>query len=192
MLFNLAIISSILQGNKDLKTPESELALGGTGGGRPRGGVDSVDNSATFSMDKPKLVGAGLLGSRSTRGDTSMGDYSQSSTGVRPGQSMSGRNINGTGSSSSQEMQRATQQRNNAKQLIVQFAQQGVQATVAQVTQNNAAAGQIAQQATSLIGTMINNASSGAPVMQGTGSGIVKTTASVLNSFNNPLKGILK
>ena len=179
-------------GNKDLKTPESELALGGTGGGRPRGGVDSVDNSATFSMDKPKLVGAGLLGSRSTRGDTSMGDYSQSTTGVRPGQSMSSRNINGTGSGSPQEMLRATQQRNDAKQLIVQFAQQGVQATVAQVTQNNAAAGQIAQQATSLIGTMINNASSGAPVMQGTGSGIVKTTASVLNSFNNPLKGILK
>ena len=77
-----------------------------------------------------------------------MGDYSQSSTGVRPGQSMSGRNINGTGSSSSQ-WYKSTQQRNNAKQLIVQFAQQGVQATVAQVTQNNAAAGQIAQQATS-------------------------------------------
>ena len=39
---------------------------------------------------------------------------------------------------------------------------------------------------------MAQNKSQGAPMMAGTGGGIIKTTASVLNSFNNPLKGILK
>lgn len=178
-------------GNKDLKTPESELALGGTGGGRPRGGVDSVDNSATFSMDKPSYIGT-ITGAASTRSQTSMGDYSQSSTGVRPGQRLDGSNSRGAGGASSQEMQRMTMQRNDAKQRILQFAQEGVQQVVMQVTGNNAQAAQAAGQAMQVVQQMAQNKSQGAPMMAGTGGGIIKTTASVLNSFNNPLKGILK
>jgi hypothetical protein len=181
--------------NPGLKTVNSEINPdGGTGGGPPGSGSDSMDRSSNdFGMDTTRnYVGGSLLGSKSTRGQTSMGDYSQNSTGVRSGQTLSGTNINSSGGTSSQQMQAATQQRNDAKQRILQFAQQGVQMTVSQVTQNNASAGQIAQQATSLIGTMMNNSSSGAPVMAGTGSKIVNTTAAVLNSFNNPLKGIFK
>jgi len=181
--------------NPGLKTVNSEINPdGGTGGGPPGSGSDSIDRSSNgFGMDTTRnYVGASLLGAKSTRGQTSMGDYSQNSTGVRSGQTLSGTNINSSGGTSSQQMQAATQQRNDAKQRILQFAQAGVQMTVAQVTQNNASAGQIAQQATSLIGTMMNNSSSGAPVMAGTGSKIVSTTAAVLNSFNNPLKGIFK
>ena len=178
-------------GNKDLKTPESELALGGTGGGRPKGGVDTIDNSTTFSMDKPSVFGS-LTGAASTRHKTSMGDLSQSGTGVTAGQRLDGSNVRGSGSASSQEMQRATQQRNDAKQRILQFAQEGVQAVVMQVTGNNVQASQAATSAMQVVQQMAQNQSQGAPIMSGTGSGIIKTTASVLNSFNNPLKGIFK
>jgi hypothetical protein len=105
---------------------------------------------------------------------------------------LDGSNSRGAGSASSQEMQRMTMQRNDAKQRILQFAQEGVQQVVMQVTGNNAQAAQAAGQAMQVVAQMAQNKSQGAPVMSGTGGGIIKTTASVLNSFNNPLKGILK
>ncbi len=152
----------------------------GSGGSSGHGGslIGSSDAAAGRG-----LIG-GLTGSASTRSKTSMGDYSQSSTGIRAGQRLDG--------SSVQQMQQATQQRNEAKQRILQFAQDGVQQMVSQVTQNNSTANMAAQNAMQVVSTMAQNQQQGAPIMSGTASGIIKTTASVLNSFNNPLKGILK
>ena len=180
--------------NKGLKTPESEITEGGHTGGGISGDTSSVPGAGNtpFAMDKPTYIGT-LTGPASTRSQTSMGDYSQSGTGVRPGQRLDGSNSRGAGSASSQEMQRATMQRNDAKQRILQFAQEGVQQVVMQVTGNNAQAAQAAGQAMQVVAQMAQNKSQGAPMMvNGTGGGIIKTTASVLNSFNNPLKGILK
>jgi len=178
--------------NPGLKTPSSEInSDGGTGGGPPGSGSDSIDRNSSFNMDKPNIIGS-LTGATSTRGQTSMGDLSQSGTGVRAGQRLDGSSVRGSGGGSSQQMQAATQQRNDAKQRILQFAQEGVQLAVLQVTNNNTAASQAAGQAMQVVQTMAQNSSQGAPVMAGTGGGIIKTTASILNSFNNPLKGIFK
>ena len=179
--------------NKGLKTPESEITEAGHTGGGISSDTSSVPGAGntSFSMDKPSVFGS-LTGAASTRHKTSMGDLSQSGTGVTAGQRLDGSNVRGSGSASSQEMQRATQQRNDAKQRILQFAQEGVQAVVMQVTGNNAQASQAATSAMQVVQQMAQNQSQGAPIMSGTGSGIIKTTASVLNSFNNPLKGIFK
>ncbi|AOO10388.1 hypothetical protein RW03080701_012 [Synechococcus phage S-RIM8] len=139
--------------------------------------------------DAPKQTYTGtVLGSASRRGERFADDVGPG-VGVMPGQTLGGGSV--------QQLQEMTQQRNDAKRQIVNHSQQVMQMVVAEVTQNNSTVGMLAQQALNTVSGLQQQGSQATPPMIVGGGGgnvgtIVKTTAAVLNSFNNPLKGILK
>ena len=113
---------------------------------------------------------------------------------------------------SAKQLQKITKDRNNARQLVQNRTQEMIQQVMAQVAKQNGMNQQMAQQASLQISQMMQqsmaqqNAAKNAPpqVVGGGGGGaaggggrgtelvggIVKTTASALNSNLNPLKGL--
>ena len=162
-------------------------AIKGIGGAYSGSDVPGAGPGSGGIADAPKQTYTGTtLGSASRRGEGFVDDVT--GAGITAGQRLDG--------SSVQQLQEMTQQRNDAKRQIVNHSQQVMQMVVAEVTQNNSAVGMLAQQALNTVsGLQQQGGQATPPMIVGGGSTagtIVKTTAAVLNSFNNPLKGILK
>jgi hypothetical protein len=92
-------------------------------------------------------------------------------------------------------LQKATQERNAAKQTVLNSSRQLASSIMGAATGQNQVVMQQVQQAMTATQSSIQKAQStnSSPALVGGGGGgaILKTTAAVLNSFNNPLKGIL-
>ena len=92
-------------------------------------------------------------------------------------------------------LKKATEERNSAKQTILNSSRQLASSMMGAATGQNQVVMQQVQQAAMATQSSIQRAqsSSSSPslVGGGRGGGILQTTAAVLNSFNNPLKGIL-
>lgn len=148
-----------------------------TGSGRT-----STDSSGSQDMDREELKIqnlSNLLGMHSTRG-MSGEFYTPPGVGISPGESLDA-NLN-----------QATQDRMNAQNEMVNGTTQTMQQIVSAVTTNNSNVGAAVQQATEQVSIMSRGGGEEAPTIVGAGVDLIKSTASLLNSFNNPLKGILK
>lgn len=150
---------------------------GSTGSGRT-----STDSSGPQHMDREELKLqnlSNLLGMHSTRGMT--GEfYTPAGVGISPGESLDA-NLN-----------QATQDRITAQNEMVNGTTQTMQQIVSAVTTNNTNVGAAVQQATEQVSILSRGGGEEAPTIVGAGVDLIKSTASLLNSFNNPLKGILK
>ena len=111
------------------------------------------------------------------------------------------------GGMTAKELQKITKDRNNARQLVQTRTQEMIQQVMSQVAQQNGMNQQMAQQASTMIAQMMSQGQAGAQTQkqpqfvptggQGRGSenagaGLLKTTASMLNSNLNPLKGLFQ
>ena len=148
-----------------------------TGSGRT-----STDSSGPQQMDREELKLqnlSNLLGMHSTRGMT--GEfYTPPGVGISPGESLDA-NLN-----------QATQDRMTAQNEMVNGTTKVMQQIVSTVTTNNSNVGAAVQQATEQVSILSRGGGEEAPTIVGAGVDLIKSTASLLNSFNNPLKGILK
>lgn len=148
-----------------------------TGSGRT-----GSDSSGSQAMDREELKLqnlSNLLGMHSTRGIN--GEfYTPPGVGISPGESLDA-NLN-----------QATQDRMTAQNEMVNGTTQTMQQIVSVVTNNNANVGAAVQEATQAVSTLTKGGGEETPTIVGAGVDLIKSTASLLNSFNNPLKGILK
>ena len=113
------------------------------------------------------------------------------------------------GGMTAKELQKITKDRNNARQQVQTKTQEMIQQVMSQVAQQNGMNQQMAQQASAMIAQMMSQGQAGAGAAGGgqpqfvptggqgrgtenSGAGLLKTTASVLNSNLNPLKGLFQ
>ena len=112
------------------------------------------------------------------------------------------------GGMTAKELQKITKDRNNARQQVQTKTQEMIQQVMSQVAQQNGMNQQMAQQASAMIAQMMSQGKAGAGAAGGqsqyipsggqgrgtenSGAGLLKTTASVLNSNLNPLKGLFQ
>lgn len=189
--YSKGMVEALKVGGFDPKTKRTGGAPAVTPGGTPPttpSGRVASDSAAGNEMDRAELKVqnlSNLLGLHSTRGM----DYDTSSklmpgTGIAMGESLD-RGYN-------TQLQQATQDKINAKNEMVNGTTQTMQQIVSAVTVNNSNVGAAVQQATEQVSTLSKGSREEAPTIVGGGIDLIKSTASLLNSFNNPLKGILQ
>jgi hypothetical protein len=172
-----AAVMAALRGGGD--TTSGGHGSTSSGAFRSAGPGGQLNGGPTAEAAKPMPL-SDLLGTHSTRGS----DYrSYTELGYKD-----------YSTTSSASLAQATEQRNNARQQMVGSTNEAMRTVVAAVTQNNASVGQMVQTAVQQVQSMSQQGQATPPMIAGGdgGGSIIKTTASILNSFNNPLKGILK
>jgi hypothetical protein len=199
-------------GNKDVKHHLAEIENGGTGGGYGAGDYGpSATNEGTSFGDVSKLV----LGEDTSVPTASTSGYTYGNAN-RVGQS--GRRANGAAGPAAvsagsdlqtRRIQQTTDERNDARRKINERTREMMSAALEAVGQQNGMNAQMiaaAQQAIQQMqarsapqqpqfipsGGGISGSAVGGAIGGSAGAAIGGTAAAVLNSFNNPLKGIFR
>ena len=191
-------------GNKDVTHHLAEIENGGTGGGAGAGdyGASSAaETTTTYSLsDDQKQLARTMFG----RVSSSRSIAEQTGVGYAKDQyspSLGGSNFPSMRQAPREGVQAQTQQRDDARRQMRENTQTMINAALQAVAEQNGVNSQAIAMAQQAISSVMSQSQSAPPVLVGGGGatsgtsrigGIVKTTAAALNSFNNPLKGILK
>ena len=200
-------------GNKDVKHHLAEIENGGTGGGHGSGDYGSSGNTQGTSFGS---IGKLFLGEDTSVPTSKASGYTYGNA-ARRGQS--GRRADGSTAGPSaisagsdqqrRRIQQTTDERNEARRQINEKTREMMSAALEAVGQQNGMNAQMIAQAQQAIQQMqarsapqqpqfipsgggISGAAVGGAIGGRTGAAIGGTAAAVLNSFNNPLKGIFR
>ncbi|AIX45143.1 hypothetical protein Syn7803C31_11 [Synechococcus phage ACG-2014a] len=174
--------------NPNILTPVSEITgHGGTGGGHSSSPLESTPESGGYNYDIG-TNGAVFTPSSADSMTTRLGVPSPKSN-FQPGV---GSNI--TSGKDQFKLQRHTQEVTTARQQTTQMQKDLISAVLTQVAGSNQSNNVAIQKANKMIQEIMSSAGSSTPTPVTTGSSKSDdgSTASLLNSFNNPLRGAFK
>ena len=182
-------------GNKEVKTMLAEIENGGTGGGPGSGDYGSSTGNrsgSSFGMDRPPAPKPMSEAAKAFIASI-MGGEASSSTGTRIGAGgTSAPESKFQAAKESRDLERQTQQRNDARRQINERSHEMIQAALSAVAQQNGVNSQAIQAAQAAVQMAMNSGQPNTPIPVGGGSAPTKSIASSLMSTLNPLRGILK